>query len=199
MNKAQFIYELETRLSGLPQNDLEERLSFYREMIDDRIEDGLSEEDAVAVIGSVDAIVEQIMEEIPLSKLVKEKVRQRRGMRAWEIVLLILGAPIWLPLLLSAFVIGLSLYLALWAIVIGFWAADLGLAAGAIGGLCIAVYYMIQGNLPGAISILGAALVCAGLTILLFFACLGLTKGMLRLSKKMLLGIKALFIGKERA
>ena len=199
MNKTQFINELETRLSGLPQNDLDERLSFYREMIDDRIEDGLSEEDAVAVIGSVDAIVEQIMEEIPLSKLVKEKVRQRRGMRAWEIVLLILGAPIWLPLLLSVFVIGLSLYLALWAIVIGFWAADLGLAAGAIGGLCIAVYYMIQGNLPGAVSILGASLVCAGLTILLFFACLGLTKGMLKLSKKMLLGIKALFIGKERA
>lgn len=199
MNKDQFLYELEMRLSGLPQSDLDERLSFYREMIDDRVEDGLSEEEAVAGIGPVDAIVEQVMAEIPLSKLVKEKVRQRHGIRAWEVVLLVLGSPIWLPLLLAVLVIALSLYLALWAIVIGFWAADLGLAVGAIGGLCIAVYYMIQGNLPGAISILGASLVCAGMTILLFFACLGLTKGMLKLSKKMLLGIKALFIGKERA
>ena len=199
MNKDQFLNELEMRLSGLPQSDLDERLSFYREMIDDRVEDGLSEEEAVAGIGPVDAIVEQVMAEIPLSKLVKEKVRQRHGIRAWEVVLLVLGSPIWLPLLLAVLVIALSLYLALWAIVIGFWAADLGLAVGAIGGLCIAVYYMIQGNLPGAISILGASLVCAGMTILLFFACLGLTKGMLKLSKKMLLGIKALFIGKERA
>ena len=61
MDKAQFLEELKRRLSGLPQSELEERLLFYSEMIDDRVEDGLTEEEAVAGIGSVDALVEQIM------------------------------------------------------------------------------------------------------------------------------------------
>ena len=73
MNKQAFLEELTRRLSGLSQSDLEERLAFYGEMIDDKVEDGLSEEEAVAGIGSVDDVVSQIMSEIPLSRLVKEK------------------------------------------------------------------------------------------------------------------------------
>ena len=38
MTKAEFITELKKRLSGLPMRELEESLSFYGEMIDDRIE-----------------------------------------------------------------------------------------------------------------------------------------------------------------
>ena len=57
MDKAQFLDELKKRLAGLPQSDLEERLQFYGEMIDDRVEDGLTEAEAVAGIGSVDEIV----------------------------------------------------------------------------------------------------------------------------------------------
>ena len=48
MNKDLFMNELMARLSGLPQADIEERLAFYSEMIDDRIEDGMTEEEAAA-------------------------------------------------------------------------------------------------------------------------------------------------------
>ena len=60
MNKSEFLSELRTRLKGLPQNEIEERLSFYGEAIDDRIEEGVPEEDAVLEIGSIDDIVAQI-------------------------------------------------------------------------------------------------------------------------------------------
>ena len=106
MDKAQFLEELRGRLAGLPRSDLDERLQFYGEMIDDRMEDGLSETEAVAGIGSVDEVVAQIMEEIPLSKLVREKVKRSRGLKAWEIVLLVLGSPVWLPLGIAAFAVG---------------------------------------------------------------------------------------------
>ncbi len=43
MNKQAFLTQLRKGLSGLPQEDIEERLAFYSEMIDDRIEEGLSE------------------------------------------------------------------------------------------------------------------------------------------------------------
>ena len=67
MTKTEFLDELRSRLSGLPQSDLDERLLYFREMIDDRMEDGLTEEEAVSDIGSVDEIVDHIMEETPLS------------------------------------------------------------------------------------------------------------------------------------
>ena len=57
MNKTEFLERLGERLSGLPQEDIDERLGFYGEMIDDRMEENLSEEEAVAQIGSMDDIV----------------------------------------------------------------------------------------------------------------------------------------------
>ena len=52
MTKIKFLIELHNRLSGLPKDDVEERLSFYSEMIEDRIEDGLSEEEAVEAVAT---------------------------------------------------------------------------------------------------------------------------------------------------
>lgn len=78
MTKLQFLLSLHNKLSGLPQNEIEERLNFYSEMIEDRIEDGLSEEEAVSEIGTVDEIAEQIVSDIPLTKIVKEKIKPKR-------------------------------------------------------------------------------------------------------------------------
>ena len=49
MNKAQFLCELEKLLYGLPQEDIKQSLDYYSEIIDDRIEDGLSEYDAISL------------------------------------------------------------------------------------------------------------------------------------------------------
>ena len=54
MNKRDFIESLRAKLLGLPKQEVEERLAFYGEMIEDRKEEGLTEEQAVAAIGSVD-------------------------------------------------------------------------------------------------------------------------------------------------
>ena len=62
MNKHDFIAKLRAKLSGLPDSDVRERLGFYSEMIDDRIEEGLSEEAAVSEIGSVDDIAARLGE-----------------------------------------------------------------------------------------------------------------------------------------
>ena len=74
MSKQEFLVQLRKGLSGLPQDDIEERLTFYSEMIDDRMEEGLSEEDAVYEIGDIDELISQIVADIPLTKLVKEKI-----------------------------------------------------------------------------------------------------------------------------
>ena len=46
MTKKAFLSELRAALSALPEQEQNERLRFYAEMIDDRMEDGMTEEEA---------------------------------------------------------------------------------------------------------------------------------------------------------
>ena len=197
MKKQEFLAALRARLSDLPIADAEERLLFYSESIDDRMEDGLAEEEAVTAIGSADEIVEQILAEIPLARLVKEKVRPRRRLQGWEILLLAIGAPIWLSLAVSALAVILSLYAALWAVVISLWAVFASLAACAFGGLAVGIGLAVGGYTFTGLTLLSAGLVCTGLSILCFLACGGATKGTAILAKKLVLGMKFAFIRKE--
>lgn len=197
MDKQEFLARLRKGLSGLPQQDLEERLTFYSEMIDDRMEEGLSEEEAVAAIGAVEDVISQIMSEIPLSKLVKEKVKPKHSPAVWEILLLVLGAPIWLSLLIAAFVVVLSVYIVIWSVVVSLWAAAFAVAACALGGVALSVFFAIRGNIGTGAAMLGAGLACAGIAILMFLGCTQVAKGILFLTKKMLLWTKSRFLGKE--
>ena len=197
MNKEEFLSALRSALAGLPQEDIEERLAFYSESIDDRMEDGLTEEEAVEAVGTVDEVRDQIMAEIPLTKLVREKMRPKGRLHAWEIILLVLGAPVWIPLLIAALAVLFSVYICIWAGVICVYAAELGLVGGVIAGVGGTVMYLKTGNFVGALFYAGAAVLCAGLAILLFFGCIKLTKTVVKLTGRMLLGIKNSFVGRE--
>ena len=199
MNKEDFLDELAKRLSGLPQEDIDERIAFYREMIYARMEEGLSEEEAIASIGSVDEVVRKIMAEYPLTTLVKDTVRPKRKPETWEIVLLVLGFPLWFPLLIGAFAIVLSIYITIWAVIISLFAADFSCLAGCLGGLVGIFQYLRVGNFAGALFSVGAALVCAGVAILMFIACIYIAKTVIILTRKVVLAIKNSFVGKEVA
>ena len=82
MNKREFLEQLKKELSGLPQSDIEDRLTFYGEMIDDRTEEGMTESEAVSGVGTVKEVAAQILSDIPLGKLVKEKVKPNRTLKA---------------------------------------------------------------------------------------------------------------------
>ena len=199
MTKSEYLDALRAKLAGLPPQELAERLAFYNEMITDRMEDGMPEAEAVAEIGPVEDVVNQIMSEIPLSALVRQKVRPKRALKAWEILLLVLGSPVWLPLLIAAFAVGLSLYIVVWAVVVCLWAAVVCLAAGVLWCLIQVFRFQTAGNPGGALFAGGAALICAGLAIALFFACKALTRGVILLAKRIVLSIKSRIAGKEAA
>ena len=198
MLKQEFLNALREGLNGLPEADIEERIAFYGEMIDDRIEEGRAEEAAVAEIGPVDEVVRQIVEETPLTKIVKEKIKPKRKMRAWEIVLLILGFPLWFPLLAAAGAVVLALYVTLWSLVIALWAIEVAFIVSAVALLCGAVVFFVSGHGLAGMFALGAALILAALSIFLFFGCVAASKGTVLLAKKIVIGIKNLFVGKER-
>ncbi len=195
MNKQEFLCELKARLSGLPRDDIDERLSFYTEMIDDRMEEGLSEEAAVSGIGSVDEIASQIAAELPLAKIIKNSAKPRRALKPWETVLLVLGSPLWVTLLLAVLAVILAAYAVAWAFIAFLWAVEVALAACSLEG--IISFFWDRGNALSAIAMLGAGVFCAGLSIFVFLGCRQATLCILRLTKKAALAIKNIFIGKE--
>lgn len=197
MSKQEFLVQLRKGLSGLPQDDIEERLMFYSEMIEDQMEEGLSEEQAVSAVGSVDEIVAQVVADIPLAKIAKERIRPKRRLSAGEIVLLALGSPIWLSLGIAAFAVILALYISLWAVIISLWAVFASLAACSIGGVLACVILIVGGNGASGVAMLAAGIVCAGLSIFMFYGCKAATKGTLILTKKMAIWTKNCFIKKE--
>ncbi|MCR5173544.1 MAG: DUF1700 domain-containing protein [Oscillospiraceae bacterium] len=196
MTKQEFLDRLRRSLAGLPLEDAEERLAFYDEMIDDRMEEGLAEEEAVSSFGTPEEIADQILSEIPLSRLVRERVKPKRALRAWEIVLLVLGFPVWFPILISLCIIALSVYVVLWSVIVSLYAVDLALAVSAVGGIALAVRALLQGQPAQAAALVGASLLCAGLAILLFLGCVKATKGAVILTKRIGRWIKSLFVRK---
>lgn len=167
----------------MPQEDIEERLAFYSEMVDDRMEEGYLEEEDVDAIGPLEEIAAHIVADVPLTKIVKEKVTAGRRLNAWAIVLL-LGAPVWLFLLIAAAAVMFSLYVSVWAVIIALWAVAVSVAVSAAAGFPAAVFFAFRGNGVTALAMAAEGLVCAGLAILIFFGCRMITKGVLYCTKK---------------
>ena len=143
MNKNAFLLELKKGLNFLPESDCEDRLNFYSEMIDDYIEEGLTEEEAINKIGSVQKIIEQIIIETPFNKVVKEKIKPQKKFRVWELILIILGSPIWLSLLIAGFAVILSIYIVIWALVISLWAVFGSLIVTTVGCIILGILEFI--------------------------------------------------------
>ncbi len=195
MTKQEFLKRLRKGIKTLPQNEIDERITFYSEMIDDRIEEGFSEADAVNSVGSVDTIISQIISEVPSAK--KEKTVQKRKMKAWEIVLLVLGSPIWFSLAVAVISVIFSLYGALWAVIISLWAVFVSFVASSLACIVAGIVGIVLGNYLIGGTVLGAGVALAGLSILAFFVSLTATKIILILSQKTAIGIKNAFTKKE--
>ena len=197
MNKQTFLKTLRMKLSYLSSDEINERLAFYEEMIDDRIEEGMTEEEATAAVGSVDKIAEQIMTETPLTKIVAKKVKPQKQLAVWAIVLLVLGAPVWIPLVLSLAATLFSIYIAIWCVLIGLFAFNFGLAVGAVVAIPCAIHFFVVGNAGAGLFMIGAGFILAALAILMFLLNLLISKGIVFLSDKFVLWIKSLFVGKK--
>lgn len=192
MNKIAFTDELYHLLKSLPKAERQQHIDYYEEMIDDRMEDGLSEEEAVAALGSAADIAAEILGNAPQ--------KPARKIRVWEIVLIVLGSPLWLMLLLSiaAVVLGVMLsiaavYLTLWACIATFYCGVLALLAGAFAGIAGGVYYLVNGITAPGVLFLGGALVCIGCAILLFFICNKLAVWLWKLAKWVVVTIAGFF------
>ena len=165
MTKQLFLNELSAALHGLSREERYRTLSYYDELIDDRVEDGQSEEEAVESLGSPEQIAREILgeEEPPVST--------GTGRKVWLIILLVLGFPFWGSLLLAAAIVLLCVYICLFlpAFVLGVMA--LAFLAGALIGVVGTPFLiwdvgLLTGGLPAGLFQLGMSVALLGLAVL---------------------------------
>ncbi len=195
MKKTDFLKKLQAALRALPKRETEECFNFYAEMIDDRMEDGLTEEEAVAAVGSIEKIAaEKLGEE--LSENSKNK-NGKRKLGALEITLIIIGSPFWIAIAAVGLAVTVAVYASIWSALVSLWAAFASFSVCAPAGVILFPLLLLNGNALAAIFMLCAGICCFGLAIYGFFACLWLTKSVVILSKKGFLLVKKFIVKRE--
>ncbi len=189
MNKQEFLAELRRELKGLPKSEIDERINFYSEMIDDYIEEGLGEEESIYKIGNINDISRQIISDATVTKPNRKKT-------AGENALFWGGSPLWFALAVAATAVVIALYTSLWAVIVSLWACFVSLAISGVCGVVSSAAFIINGNLASGLVIFGSALMCAGLSIFVLYGCKAATKWAWQFTKKVTC-IKKMFVKKE--
>lgn len=195
MNKEIFLKELADRLFQLPDEEKQQQLDYYREVIEDKIEDGMSEEEAAASFGDIDKLAEDILQDMPLKTLVKTKVKPQKGWTPAAIILAVIGSPVWLPLAAAAIAIVISIFLVCWAVIVSIFAAVLAIG---VSGVYLLIKSIQLSGMGFAYILLttGSGIVLAGLTLFAWLGARILVIRLVQFTKWVAREIKGMFIRK---
>lgn len=197
MNKEEFLTTLRAELEKKSVSNIDNMIEYYDEMICDRVEDGMSEEDAINSMGSIATIVNEAVLDKTIPTLMKEKVSKSHkeakanGHSVLWVILAIVGFPIWLPLVITFAVVIFVLFLTLWILVLTCFIVLISFALGAVA--CLAFPFFAF-SMPSFLLSFGAALVLGGLAVLLWKPICALAKALVGLIKDFLRAVKRLFV-----
>lgn len=201
MTKNEFINKLKYTLSDLPYSEVEKTIEFYSEIIDDRIEDGMTEESAVDCLPSIDSIANELKLEMPIPVLVKSKIKEShdnsKNQSLW-MILAICGLPLWLPLGLAFILTIVSIYIAIWSIILAVFAVLFALAIAGLGGIVAGtIHGFVTGPITG-LMIVGIGFICVGLFILSINPAISLAKSLSKSTVKIIKKVKGIFLSQKR-
>lgn len=196
MTKECFLQELGKQLRQLPPEEIAQHQAYYEELLEDMLEDGMSEEDAVAKLGDLSVIAQEILQNTPLPTLVKGRFRPKKEWSIPVVLLLILGAPLWLPLSLALVISAAAILFAFGVVVAALFAVVLSLG---IAGIAVLFKSLTLFSLGGNYSLfaLGAGCLLLGLGCLAFLAAEQAAIALLRGGRWIYRKLKASLIKKE--
>ena len=161
MNKKGFERALSRKLRGLSREERQDSVNFYREMIQDRVGEGMSEEDAVAQLGDIDELAAQLCGDGA------DAPKKRAGISIWQILLIVLGSPIWLSMLLALLAVLLSVFVVAWIVVASLYAVVLSLAVCGPAGIAALALGFIKGIAQQGVLLLATGCAALGVALLL--------------------------------
>ena len=200
MNKLEFEQQLADALvkAHVPQAEVERAVAFFDESIEDRMEEGMSEEMAVYGMGSVNDVALQVIQDLPAvpKAVATASANSNTTTKVLAIILAIVLIPLWLPIAAGILATVISLYVASWAIILSLWAAAVCMVLAPAAGIVFTV--MCGSAAPPQLAVgflsLGASLVCCALGLLLFLGILYVTKEWAILTGRFFKWVKSLFV-----
>ena len=185
MTKSEFTKVLKSRLTHLPKSERREILQYYYEMISERMEEGMTEAQAIAALGSLD----ELFSEYPSAKPQKKGIR----LRAWHVIMLIIGAPLWISLLAAMLCVILAFYIVIWALVICFYVIFIALAVCGFALTLASIFALFYGGAPYFFMLFGCGTLLSGLAIMWLVVCTLFAKAMAKVTAKTSKGIFRFF------
>lgn len=163
MNKTQFCALLGNKLKPyLSPKEMYKTLNFFEEMIDDRIDEGLSEEEAVSQLGDINIIVDQILDEHNIGKK-QTKLVWRFIPRELGFINIVLLFPAWITI----FSLVASLFIVILSII---FSIVLSIIAIFIGGILLILkspfYLIYERNISYFLDTLGFGFVISGVGLI---------------------------------
>lgn len=192
MNKQEYLAQLRAALACLPEGEIEESVAFYTEMIDDRVADGLTEEEATAQLDDPKAAARAIIADLPVVPRTVVRTKQRNRALYWTLV--ILGFPLWFPLLLAAGMLVLAGLLTIWCLILGLWLLAAGLLAGGPLGIGVCLWALAVGQPAYGVFELGSGLLCFGLGLFCLHGAVAASKTLMQVSRQWIAKAKAPFV-----
>ena len=99
MTRDEFLNRLGELLACLPADQVKETQEFYAEAIADRMEDGMTEAEAVAAMGTLGEVAEATLDELPAVPRAIARTKRKSTALLWALA--IVGSPVWIPLLFA--------------------------------------------------------------------------------------------------
>lgn len=112
MTKREFLKKLRSLLHEMDRKERERTIKFYDEMISESIDDGITEHDAVANLGNIYKIAGDILAE-NLGNGQHAARKSSPGLKVLNVLLLIIGFPLWFPVMLLVLAVFLGCLLVL--------------------------------------------------------------------------------------
>jgi uncharacterized membrane protein len=194
MTKAEFLAELRARLQGLDKDDLQRSLDFYAEMIDDRMEDGMTEGEAVANVGDLNQIAPQTGD-APHKEDASVKSAQKTSYalrNPWVVVFLS-------PFISILWAIVFSVLTAFWCVVVALYAVDVFLWASGVVLHVAGTALFCSGHGGDGLMVFGAGAFLVGFAILWSLGCKYAATGMVKATKWTVWGLIRMIVRKECA
>lgn len=191
MNKQEYINRLNELLACLSADHRLESISFYEEVIDDRMEDGMTEEQAVAALDAPGIAAEKILDDLPAVPRVVVKTRRKSRALLWGAA--IIGSPLWVALALAFAATVLGIYLCIWLLAACIWVIAIGGILCLPLGTLLAFWGIEAGNTAFALWGFGSGLVGSALGALCARGAFAASKQLALLSRRWLRRALSLF------
>jgi len=180
MTRDEFLGRLGELLACLPADQVEETRQFYAEAIADRMEDGMTEEEAVAAMGTPGEAAEATLDELPAVPRAIARTRRRSTALLW--VLAIVGSPVWVPLLAAFAAVAVTVYVCIWALALCVWIVAVALGSAGIAELLFAACGVTIGHFPYALASAGVGLGLVGVALFVGAGAWAVSRQIARLS-----------------